>query len=171
MLMQILTHTPVFVWALLAGLLALGLMQARTRRVGVGRVLILPAVLLGLGLWSLLPGLSAQPAIAAVWLAALALGMAAGRRTPQAPGTAWLAEERHFVMPGSWIPMAFIVVIFTLRYTSSVALVLHPEWRASFPVQAPLALVFGVLTGLTIGRTQQLLRLRRPATATIAAHA
>jgi hypothetical protein len=67
--------------------------------------------------------------------------------------------------------MAFIVLIFVLRYASSVALVLHPEWRASFAVQSPLALVFGLLTGLSVGRTQQLLRLRRPAPATIAAHA
>jgi hypothetical protein len=171
MLVQILTHTPVFVWALLAGLLALGLMQARTRRVGLGRAVTLPVLFLGLGLWSLLPGISALPAVAAVWLVALALGTAAGRRTPQAPGTAWLAEERHFLMPGSWIPMAFIVLIFALRYSSSVALALHPEWRASFSVQAPLALVLGLLTGLSVGRTLELLRLRRRAPATITAHA
>jgi hypothetical protein len=170
MLIQILTHTPLAVWALLAGLLALGLMQSRTRQLGLGRALALPALFLGLGLWSLVPGMSAQPAIAVLWLAALALGTAAGRRTPQAPGTAWLVEERHFVMPGSWIPMGFIVVIFTLRYSSSVALALHPEWRANLGLQAPLAIVLGLLTGLSVGRTVELLRLRRPAPATLATH-
>ena len=171
MALQILTHTPFFVWAMLAGLVALGLMQARTRRAALPRVLALPAVFLGLGLWSLLPGMTAMPVVGLVWLAALAVGIAAGRRTPQAPGTAWLAEARQFVLPGSWIPMGFILVIFTLRYGSSVALALHPAWRSDFSLQATMATVFGLLTGLSVGRTLELLRLRRQPDPTIGAHA
>ena len=171
MLMQILIHTPVFVWALLAGLVALGLMQSRTRQAALPRVVALPALFMGLSLWSLLPGMTARPLVAAVWLAALAVGTALGRRTPQAPGTAWLAEAGRFVLPGSWIPLGFILVIFTLRYASSVTLALHPELRADFGLQATLATVFGLLTGLSIGRTLELLRLRRPAATTIGAHA
>lgn len=166
MLLQILKHTPVYVWALLSGLVSLGLMQARTRHVGLNRVVLLPAAFIGLGLWSLLPGLQALPAVAAVWLLALALGTAAGRRTPQAPGTAWRADAGRFVLPGSWIPMGFILVIFTLRYASSVALVLHPDWRSDFAVQATLASVLGLLGGLSVGRTWALLQLRQSALST-----
>ena len=53
MLMMILTHTPVYVWALLAGLVALGLMQSRTRQVSKVQALALPVTMLALGLWSL----------------------------------------------------------------------------------------------------------------------
>jgi hypothetical protein len=171
MLMQILTHTPFFVWALLAGLVALGLMQSRTRQVAWPRVVVMPALFLGLGLWSVLPGMSALPLVAALWLAALAAGTVLGRRTPQAPGTVWLADVGRFVLPGSWIPMGFIGVIFTLRYVSSVSMALHPELRTDFGLQAAMAMVFGLLTGLSIGRTLELLRLRRPGAATIGAHA
>lgn len=59
MLLQILTHTPVFVWALLAGLIALGVTQSRDRRVAPARLLALPALMLGLGAWSLAPGMAA----------------------------------------------------------------------------------------------------------------
>jgi hypothetical protein len=163
MLLQILTHTPVAVWALLAGLVALGLAQTRTRHAGPMRVLALPTLFVGLGLWSLLPGIESRPAVALLWLLALALGSAAGRRTALLPGTVWLAAEGRFRVPGSWIPMGFILAIFSLRYTTSVAFVLHPEWRADFGVQAALAAVLGLLTGLSVGRAWKLLGLRRTA--------
>lgn len=173
MLLQILTHTPVFVWALLAGLIALGVAQSRERRVAPARLLALPALMLGLGAWSLAPGMAALPLVALVWVAALTLGTAGGLRAPQQPGTAWLANVGRFQLPGSWIPMGFILVIFVLRYTSSVALVMHPAWRGTLAVQAPLALVLGLITGLSIGRTLALFRLARvtrAAAATISTH-
>lgn len=170
MLTQILIHTPIYVWAVLGGLVLLGLMQSRTRKVSALQVLAMPAVLLGLGLWSLSGVVAALPAVLLVWLAALGLGAAGGMRTPQAPGTAWLAGERRFVLPGSWIPMAFIVFVFVLRYASNVAAAIHPEWRAAPTTQLPLAAVFGLVSGLSVGRTITLLRLAlRPAT--IGAHA
>lgn len=174
MLLQILIHTPVFVWFLLAGLVTLGWRLSRNRQVAPVQVLALPALMLGLGAWSLAPGIAAQPLVALVWLGALALGTAGGARTPQQSGTAWLVAAGRFQLPGSWLPMAFILVIFLLRYASSVAFVLHPEWHGTLAVQAPLAVVFGLLSGLSIGRTVGLLRLRRlarPANSTIAAHA
>jgi hypothetical protein len=171
MFTQILTHTPVFVWFLLAGLLTLGLMQTRKRRVRRPQVVALPALMLGLGLWSLAPGFTALPGLAALWLAALALGAAGGRRTPQQPGTAWLAAEGCFQVPGSWIPMAFIVAIFMLRYAVGAGIALHPEWRSTLSLQAPLAIVFGLLAGLSLGRALGLLSLARAEKSTIAAHA
>jgi hypothetical protein len=92
-------------------------------------------------------------------------------RTPQQPGTTWLAHAGRFQLPGSWVPMGFILFIFGLRYSSNVAFALHPEWRGTLAVQATLALVLGLISGLAIGRTIGLLRLTSPAPATIAAHA
>jgi hypothetical protein len=174
MLLQILTHTPVFVWFLLAGLIVLGWRQSRDRLVAPLQVLALPALMLGLGGWSLAPGMAALPVVALAWLGALALGAAAGARTPQLPGTAWLAPSGRFRVPGSWVPMGFILVIFTLRYSSNVAFVMHPEWRGMLAVQATLAVVLGLVSGLAIGRAIGLLRLMRPvwpATRTMATHA
>jgi hypothetical protein len=171
MLLQIITHTPLFVWALLAGLVALGWRQTRTRQVVPRQVLMLPAAMLGLGLWSLVPGLQTNPSVALLWLAALALGAAGGLRTPQVPGTAWLADEGHFRVPGSWVPMGFIVVIFMMRYALGAGTALHPEWRADLSVQGPLAGLFGALAGLSLGRALGLLRLAGGARATIGAHA
>jgi hypothetical protein len=164
----ILQHTPGWVWLLLAGLLALGLWQRLDRSVRPGQLFILPGVLLALGLSTLAPVFLRQPLVAPVWLAALALGATAGSRWPAPRGTRWLPEQGRLHLPGSWLPMALIVLIFGLRYSAGVAQGLHPEWRALWPLQAAQALLFGGVSGLLAGRA---LALRRLAGHTMPAHA
>ena len=48
MIVNVLSHTPVWVWGLLAALMALGFSQTRQRHVAPWRLLMLPMVLLGL---------------------------------------------------------------------------------------------------------------------------
>ncbi len=162
MLMQILLHTPWWVWTLLCALLALGLWQRRSRHVAPPRLLILPLALLGLGLWSMAPGFLALPWTAALWALALVFSTALGRRLPPPRGTRWLASTRRLRLPGSWLPLLLIVTIFSLRYAAGVALALNPGWRDLASVQGPLALMFGGLSGVFMGRALGLLALTRP---------
>jgi hypothetical protein len=92
------------------------------------------------------------------------------------PGWVWLMLAgllalglwQRLHLPGSWLPMALIVLIFAPRYAAGVAQGLHPEWRALWPLQAGQALLFGALSGLFAGRA---LALRRLAGHTMRAHA
>ncbi len=168
MVLQILIHTPRWVWALLAALLALGLWQRRERRVRRGQLLALPGAMLGLSLWSMAPGFVAQPVAAVLWLAAFAAATALGRRLPRPAAARWLADEARLFLPGSWVPLVLIVTIFSLRYAAGVGQGLHPEWRGMASVQWPLALVFGALTGTFLGRALGLMQLTQP---TIPRHA
>ena len=162
MILQILIHTPLWVWALFAALLLLGLWQRRSRHVRRGQLLALPLALLALGLWSMAPGFVTQPAAAVLWLGAIASATAFGLRLPRPAAARWLAEEARLFLPGSWVPLLLIVAIFSLRYAAGVGQVLHPEWRVLATVQWPLALVFGGLSGLFLGRALGLLQLTRP---------
>ncbi len=162
MILQILSHTPLWVWALLAALLGLGLWQRRARRVRRGQLLALPLALLGLGLWSMAPGFVAQPVAAVLWLGAIAGATALGLRLPRPAAARWLHQEARFFLPGSWVPLLLIVAIFCLRYGAGVGQGLHPEWRGMATVQWPLALLFGSLSGLFLGRALGLLQLTRP---------
>ena len=94
MIVNILSHTPVWVWGLLAALMALGFSQTRQRRLAPWRLLMLPLVLLGLGLWSMAPGFMALPLSALVWLAALGAGASLLAGRPAQAGTEWLPAER-----------------------------------------------------------------------------
>jgi hypothetical protein len=116
------------------------------------------------------PAFLAAPSVALVWLAALALASTMGRRLRLPAAARWLPADRRLHLPGSWLPLLLVAVIFSLRYLTSVALVLHPEWRTDPQVQWPLALTFGTLSGLFLGRAFGLLQLTLPGQATIRRH-
>lgn len=159
MLMQIVSHTPLWVWGLFVALLLLGLYQRQARQVRPQQLLILPLVLLGLGLSSSAPAFVHQPVLGVLWLAALGSALSMGQRLPIRPGTHWDAGSQRLHLPGSWFPLVLILIIFTLRYAVNVSLVLHPDWKQSLAVQAPLCLAFGALSGLFLGRSLGLFRL------------
>ena len=162
MLIEILSHTPLWVWALLALMLSLGLWQRRDRRVRRGALLGLPLALLALGLTTLAPGFLAQPVAAGLWLGAIAAFAALGQRLPRPAAARWLADEQKLFLPGSWLPLVLIVAIFSLRYAAGVGLALNPTWRALALVQWPLALLLGALSGFFLGRALGLMRLAQP---------
>lgn len=171
MLMQIFTHTPLWVWALAAGLLALGLWQRRTRRVAPAALLGLPLGMLALGLWTMAPAFVQLPVTVMIWLLALGGGLALGRCLPAPRGAAWLPATRRLHLPGSWLPLLLIGTIFSLRYASAITLALNPALRQDLIFQAPLALVFGLLGGIFLGRSLGLLSLTRSGQPTIQRHA
>lgn len=148
MVTQILLHTPAWVWALFAALLALGFWQSRPRALAPAQVLVLPAVMLGLGLWSSAGAFAALPWLALAWLMGLAMGFALGRRL--VPAARWDGQRLH--LAGSPWPLVLVLAVFSLRYASGVALALHPAWTHSAAVMLPLTAVYGVLGGLFAGR-------------------
>ena len=162
MWIQIITHTPLWVWGLLTALLALGLWQRRERRVRPFQLLLLPTVLMAMGLWSMAPGLVAQPVSALIWLLAVAGACWLGLRLPRPSTARWLPDVGQLQLPGSWLPLVIIVSIFSLRYATGVVLTFHPHWRGLAAVQWSLALVFGLLSGVFLGRALGLFQLTRP---------
>ncbi len=99
MLVTIVQRTPLWVWGLLAALLALGASQMRQRTVGLRRVFTLPLGMAAFSIFSLAAAFGSTPApgLAAAWvlactsLVAWACGCAPSRLQPpattQPPGT------------------------------------------------------------------------------------
>lgn len=170
MILNILSRTPVWVWGILAALLALGFSQTRQRKLAPWRLLMLPLVLLGLGLWSMRPGFMAFPLTAMVWLAALCTGVALLANRPTPAGAVWLPSEHRLQVPGSWIPMLLILVVFSLRYAANVGMAINPGWRNEPWVLVSLALLYGGLSGLFLGRALALLKLTRASAASKESH-
>jgi len=154
-IVAILSHTPGYVWAILAALVLVGSLQLRRQRMSRARLLIAPLAMGALSLWSATAAFGARPAVALAWL----LGM----------GTAWLANRAlrwprdvgsdgdAFVVAGSPWPLALMLAIFALRYAVAVSLVFHPEWRADPVFAASMALLYGALSGMFTARAVRIL--------------
>jgi hypothetical protein len=159
MIIAILQGTPVWVWVLLAALVALGLWQGRDRSVAPSRLLLLPLALLVLGLWTVLPSWRAQPTGAGVWLATWLAGAAAGRWLPLRAGATWDAATQRLRLPGSRLPLVVILAVFSLRYGAGVTAAIHPALAGSAGFVWTLAGVSGCISGLLLGHTLRLLSL------------
>jgi len=152
---EILRRTPTWVWGMLAGLLTLGAIQLRTRRIGLRRAAA-PAIGLTLfSLFSLGGDLAAGPWLAPgllVWLAAVASALA--WRGPRAlpSGTARDSATGLFILPGSTLPLLTIATIFLLKYAIGVELVMQPGLRQEPLFALSMAAGYGALTGLFSAR-------------------
>ena len=164
MFIAIVRHTPVWVWGLLAVLIALGLSQARDRDMSLARVTILPLVMIGLSLSGVFSAFGHVPVALGGWAAGLGAALACGRQFVVVRGAAWSPRQARLHVPGSWLPLALIVGLFALKYFAGASLALHPELAADAGFAGLISLAYGGFSGLFLARGLGLRKLaQRPA--------
>jgi hypothetical protein len=151
MLIQILTHTPLYVWAILAFLVQRGTTAMRDRDMEVRRLVIIPAVMLVLSLQDMNGKFGLGGWVLGAWaLAATATALLAGlSATPRiaagsAPG--WVRVR------GSRMPLVMMMAVFFTKYLASVTLAVAPQLRHDMLFACIVCGLFGVFNGWFAGR-------------------
>lgn len=162
MIGAILRGTPTFVWVLLAVLVGIGLAQTRDREAGVLRVSALPVVLTAFGIWGMSAAFGKSPMFGyamLMWMFAAAVSFAVVG-TMRAPArTEYHPATRSFFLPGSWAPLALIAGIFLTRYVVNVDIAMHPELARDGQYTFIVAGVYGLCSGIFVGRAARLWRV------------
>jgi len=147
--LDIVLHTPLWVWPLLALVVWLGWWARRPRTVRPLRLAALPLVGLGVtisgALQSVMPGLTLGGWVIGL-LFSLPVGHAIGRRREvvrQEDGRVWIA--------GGWFALAFAVSIFAVRYALGVTFGVWPEFARRPMWIAAAGLIGGVIAGMGLG--------------------
>ena len=167
MLVQIITHTPTWVFGLFALLLWLGGRQLRAGQVSLVRMAIMPVAMAGLSVYGVWSAFGGSPLAALAWaLALLAVCALALLRAP-ASRARYHPDSRSFSMPGSALPLARMMGIFFTKYAVGVALVMHPGLAQDAAVALPVSALYGAFSGGFAARALRLWRLvlRTPADA------
>ena len=154
MIAQILSHTPLWVWVLLAFLISRGLVALQPREVAPRRMLIIPVVFLIWGLVGIYGAGDNALLKAAAFLVLLAIGGVGGRWLGSiSPSPKWVPESGMLAMPGSVMPLILICVAFAVKYAGSVALAIgdDPLFRANLAIA--MAGAGGLFAGMFWGRT------------------
>jgi hypothetical protein len=162
MLMQILTHTPRWVFFLFAALAWLGISQMAGRRLTLRRVTLLPVAMLALSFYGVVSSFRDLPWALLPWAAGVALAAAAvlARRVPE--GTSYEPRTRLFALPGSPLPLALIMGIFFAKYAVGVSLAMTPGLAQSVGFATVVAAISGALSGVFLGRAARLWRMALP---------
>jgi uncharacterized protein DUF6622 len=150
---RILSHTPIWIWLLLAFLLYRGLAALRPREVSPSRVLVIPIVFFIWGLAGLWSAREAAVFHRAVFLGGVALGAAAGLALASiTPAPRWTPATGMLTMPGSAKPLVMICLAFATKYAAAVALAISADAVARGEVWALSASLGGAFAGLFWGR-------------------
>lgn len=128
MLLEILSHTPTWVFVLFAVIVALGACRLRDGERDARRVCLVPALFVVFGL----VGLSQHDDASAIsaWLVGAAVGLAIGSFSR--PAMRSVGGHFRIFLDGSAWPLARIVVIFAAHYFLNVAAVLSFDHRVDF---------------------------------------
>lgn len=168
----VLKSTPAWVWGLLAALVALGLSQVRTRTVSTLRMALTPLGMIGFSLWGTVSAFSASPLFGYVLFAwavgAVALLALIGTRQPD-PAAHYDAAARSFTLPGSWLPLALILGIFSVKYVVGVELAMQPALAHDGLYTLVAGGLYGLFSGAFAGRALRVFRLAFAGTPTPAA--
>lgn len=159
MLLQILSHTPHWVFGLFVFLIWLGARQLMAGSVGLGRVTVMPIVMTGLSVYGVVSVFGDSPAALAGWAVAAAV-MAAIVLQRALPGaTRYDATSRQFHVAGTAVPLVLMMGIFFTKYLVGVLLAMHPEMRHDATVALAVPTLYGVFTGVFAGRAIPLWKL------------
>jgi hypothetical protein len=158
---SILQHTPVWVWAILGGLLWAGIAQTAPRTVTLRRATLLPATMLTLSLWGVVSAFGLGPALA-TWALGVLVAAGMSLRAGGPHGVRWSAAGQVFHLPGIWMPLTLMFGIFCIKFGVGVSLGLQPGLRGSAGFAAATSLAYGAASGVFAGRALALWRLARP---------
>jgi hypothetical protein len=154
---EVLKHTPAYVWGILAALVIVGVLQMREQVVSRARILLLPAVL---GLYSLAGALATfgvQLQVLTAWLMGMGVMLALARIVRWPSQVEFLPARNAFAIGGSVLPLIAMLGVFAARYVATVTLILNPQWRGLAVVAIVGGLGYGLLAGIFAMRSRMIL--------------
>ena len=151
MLLQIVTHTPRWVFGLFVLLVWLGCKQLMSGRVSLVKITVMPVAMTGLAVYGVASAFGASntagPAALLAWAAAAAVLLR------------YNAEARAFDVAGSAVPLMLMMGIFFTKYVVGVSLSMHPELAHQTPVAVGISALYGAFIGVFVGRAARLWKL------------
>jgi hypothetical protein len=156
---QMIAHIPVWVAPLFLLLVAFGLRQALTQRAGMRRVTIVPLVLTSLSLIGTLSAWNSDALSIVSWALALAVSATWVLRRPLPAGTQFELAGQVFLLPGSWVPLAMMMGIFLTKFAMGALGAINPTLLHSLPLMLGASALYGLCSGIFLGRAARLWRL------------
>ena len=161
MIVEILKHTPLWVFGLFFGLIYLGYIQSKPRLVSRPRLAILPVSMLCLSFLGILSSFGTDFIAFSAWISTLAAVIAVGFALPQLHGTSYSLESRLFTVPGSWAPLVLMMCIFFTKYAVAVARAVSGGASLSPSATVAACLVCGLCSGLFFVRALRIAKAAR----------
>ena len=152
MLIEILKHTPPWVFALFVILVAFGYLQSRERMVSRNAIALLPAIMIALSFYGVLSSFGITLLGLAVWAIGVAFAVGLGTKLAAPRDVTFSAETQAYCVPGSWLPLTLMLAIYFTKYAVGVV-VARQLPVANEPIFiGAIGLCYGLLSGVFLAR-------------------
>lgn len=159
LIVGIITHTPLWVWFVLAGLIFLGLRRTRTRQVHATSLMVTAGIFALLAASRLVMGHFAGPAVLGTLAGAIA---AAAILFVVKPGSkATRLSDGTLQIEGEWFSLMLILAVFAANYGIAVLAAMDPVVGTGDNARFVYSFVNGLSATFMIGRTASYLRTQR----------
>ncbi len=160
---SILSHVPLWVPLLLLLLIAIGLLQRRSRAVHPLVTDVVAVALLALSIIGVQQAFGLKPESVIAWIVGVGLAQVLGGRFFGADGLT-LADSSKVHVPGSWVPMVLMMGIFALRFVVGAAQGAGLAFAFTTAFVVIISFALGVCSGGFLARALAIRRCaRRPA--------
>lgn len=148
-ILQVMLHTPIWVWALYDLLVHLGYSRTPDSALSLRRLVTLPAIILVLTIWTLI---TADPGMWPPMMVALVVGGISGCRLE---GTSAIYRQPDGTpgLRGDWWSFCLLVGVLCARYAANVSAAIAPS-EASMSGWNMIVAILGTITSaMLVGRT------------------
>ncbi|WP_394780864.1 DUF6622 family protein [Undibacterium sp.] len=167
MLQQIIIHTPVWVWAILAYLMYRGVIASKDRELSPRAISLIPLIMLALSMQGIAGTFGFNLVSIGSWLAALLVGGALSWSMVNDRNVRILPEKSSVFYRGSWGPMMLMAAIFLTKYCVGVMIAMNGQLRSETGFAAIVCLAYGLFNGLFLGKMLRVLTMYKQQTATL----
>jgi hypothetical protein len=146
------------VFVLFFALIALGYYQSKDRMVRRSKISMLPVAMIALSFYGVLSAFGMAPIGFALWVLGVAISVKLGAKLAAPKGVIYSAETQSFFVPGSWLPLAFMMAIFFTKYAVGVILAKQLPVARETAFVGSVSLCYGLLSGVFLARAIAILQ-------------
>ena len=153
-MIEIIKHTPIWVFILLIALIYLGYSQSKSRYVSQNTIFILPFIMILLSLFGVIStfGIGAGIGIL-LWIFSFIMTFVISNKLFKINNVRYNYKEKTFFIKGSWVPMVLIMFIFLIKYIVGAMTAMDVDIVNSIEFFYIIIILYGIISGIFLSRT------------------
>lgn len=150
MMIEIIKHTPIYVWLLLAFLIQRGISTSQEREVAILKSFLVPCIFILWGLYTIVTSFAHVYASLFVYALFLCVGVFLGTKL-YAKNYRFFLRNGAVIRAKNYVPLFIILVNFAIKYALNIYMAVNPEAVNQLNFNMLYTLISGTTVGLFFG--------------------
>jgi len=152
MFIELLSHTPLYVYWIFFSLLFVGFSQTKTRQTGLKRSLGIPFILILLSIYAITHDFGFNLFSMTIWLGGIILVMVLNKVVKNQKEIRYSPLTHIFTISGSYMPLLMMMILFFTKYTVGAVTAMDlPILHAPMFIGI-VSLLYGIFSGMYLVR-------------------